>query len=439
MIQRRLCLGWGSRRGVHGGLCALSCWLLACLVLAACGGGGNGSSSQTPEPPGESEEPPPESDGAPPDSDGEISRPDVAIERAYPGLTFNQPIAMLQAPGAPGSWFLLERGGRLWRFGNQDDVTTRSLVADLSGRVSTDGEGGALGIAFHPQFATNGRVFVSYTAPGSPLESRLSEFISSDGGESLNAAGERFLLTVPQDYSNHNGGHIAFGPDGFLYFGLGDGGSANDPLGRAQDTTNLLGAMLRIDVDTGDPYGIPGTNPFAGNPLCVQGFGGGNCPELYAWGLRNPWRWSFDSGSGALWLADVGQNAWEEINLIERGGNYGWPVREGAHCNPNLGSDSCSSEGFIDPVAEYGHELGSSVTGGYVYRGSRIPALSGSYVFADFVSGRIWRLEQAGAGFNLDELLRVSSGIVSFAQDAEGELYLLNLSGGGIHRLIEAD
>jgi glucose/arabinose dehydrogenase len=396
-------------------------YLLAflCALQLACSGGGGGGSGSAP----------------PPDSTPLA----VGIERAFAQLTFQQPLVMVQAPGDESIWYLAERTGRVWRFQSLDDVASASLVVDISNRVSTDGEGGLLGMTFHPQFSVNGRVFLSYTAPVSPLESRLSEFLSLDGGQTFEADSEALLITIFQDFSNHDGGHIAFGPDGFLYFGLGDGGGANDPNGRAQDTTNLLGALLRIGVDGDPPYAIPPDNPFVGNPRCVQGFGAGNCPEIYAWGLRNPWRFSFDPETGELWLADVGQDDWEEIDLVESGGNYGWPTREGAHCNPNLGDDDCVASGLTDPVAEYGRDLGKSITGGYVYRGDAIPGLRGAYVFADFVSGRLWRLDEADGSFDLEELLQSSLKIASFAEGLDGELYVLDFEDGGIFRLVGTD
>ena len=344
-------------------------------------------------------------------------------------------MAMAQPPGDPSAWFLIERSGRVWRFDASDTVDAVSLVIDISAQVSGAGEGGLLGIALHPGFADNGRVFLSYTAPLAPLESRVSEFLSLDGGLALAADSERIVLTVLQDAGNHNGGHVAFGPDGMLYFGLGDGGGSNDPRGRAQDTTNLLGAMVRIDVDGGQPFGIPDDNPFAGNAPCIQGFGADDCPEIYAWGLRNPWRFSFDRGNGDLWLGDVGQDDWEEIDVVRAGENYGWPIREGANCNPNLFNAGCESAGLVDPVAEYDHSLGRSITGGYVYRGTEIDNLAGSYVFGDFANGRIWRLVDAGGSLSLEELIDSELRIVSFAEAADGELYVLDLE-GGIFRLV---
>lgn len=349
---------------------------------------------------------------------------------------FDQPLAMVQAPGDDSRWYVVERAGVVRVFENTPDVDASSVFIDLTREVeSGPGEAGLLGIAFHPQFATNGEVFLSFTRPG--LVSHISRFMSDDGGATLDPASEQSILTIPQDFNNHNGGNIAFGPDGYLYAGFGDGGSSNDPLGRAQATTDLLGAMIRIDVDGGVPYAIPPDNPFAGNPLCVQGFGAADCPEILAWGLRNPWRWSFDSDTGELWVADVGQDEWEEIDLITPGGNYGWPIREGAHCNI---ADPCNTAGLIDPVAEYGHDLGQSVTGGYVYRGTAMPALEGVYFYADFISGRIWGLFDDGAGgLQSQELADTGLSISSFAQDHDGELYVLDYDAGVVYRIVAGD
>jgi glucose/arabinose dehydrogenase len=294
---------------------------------------------------------------------------------------------------------------------------------------------GLLGMAFHPDFANNGEVFLSYTQAG-PI-SYVSRFVSQDGGQTLDPASEQPLLVVPQDFSNHNGGNLAFGADGYLYYGFGDGGSGNDPNNRAQDNSNLLGTMIRIDVDGGVPYAIPADNPFVGNPLCSQGFGATMCPEIFAFGLRNPWRWSFDSHNGDLWVGDVGQSDWEEVDIVVSGGNYGWRLREGAHCNPNRNDPDCTNTDLIDPVAEYNHSVGRSVTGGYVYRGNAVADLFGSYVYADFGSGRIFRAFLNGqGGYDSEELLDTNFSISSFAQDDDGELYFLNYGAGSIYRII---
>ena len=395
--------------------------LISLSVLVACGGGGGGGNRP----------------GPPPEPDPLV----LELQQVFAGLSFSAPMAMLQAPGDPDHWYVVERAGRVWRFQAIDGVTNRTLVTDISDRVSTAGEGGLLGMAFHPDFSLNGRLFLSYTGTAGPvLESRLSEFTSTDGGLTAEPVTEAILLTVLQDQANHNGGHIAFGPDGFLYFGLGDGGGANDPLDRAQDTTNLLGAMLALDIDAFQPYTFPATNPFSANPVCTQGLGSAGCPEIYAWGLRNPWRFSFDRVTGDLWLGDVGQGDWEEIDIIEVGNNYGWPIREGAHCNPNVypDDDSCDSTGLTDPVAEYSHDIGRSITGGYVYRGSAIPDLVGQYLFGDFITGRIWRLVDNGAGFDLEEMIDSGLSIASFAEQSDGTLYVLDI-GGGIYRIVSAN
>lgn len=361
----------------------------------------------------------------------------ITLQRAFPALSFNQPVALLQAPDDDSRWFIVEQGGVVRAFNNLAGVSAATNFIDISDRVDrTASEAGLLGMAFDPGFAANGRVYLSYTATGSPLVSVLSRFRSIDGGQTLDPASEVRILTVNQPFSNHNGGHIAFGPDGYLYFGLGDGGSANDPQDNAQDTTNLLGAMLRIDVAT-LPYQVPPTNPFAGNSPCGDGgvnAAGSHCPEIFAWGLRNPWRWSFDRATGDLWAGDVGQYSWEEVDVVTLGGNYGWRDREGAHCNPTLyPSGGCRTAGLIDPVTEYDHATGRSITGGYVYRGRDIGGLVGSYVFADFGSGRIFRLAPGGTGHEV--LLSSGLNVSSFGEAADGELYVLDY-GGGIYRLV---
>ncbi|MGE0080979.1 MAG: sorbosone dehydrogenase family protein [Thiohalomonadaceae bacterium] len=340
-----------------------------------------------------------------------VRQGDVALVPVFEGLGFDFPVAMLQAPGDNTRWYVLERGGRIWSFANQADIDSADVFLDISDRVSTGGEGGLLGMAFHPDFAGNGQVFLSYTSPGAPLTSRIARFRRA--GNALDPASEQTVLTLAQPSTNHNGGHLAFGPDGFLYIGFGDGGGGGDD---AQNTANLFGALLRIDVNGAMPYAIPPDNPLVG----AAGRG-----ELWAWGLRNPWRFSFDRGTGELWLGDVGQDQWEEVDVIDRGGDYGWNIREGAHC---FQAADCNTSGLIDPVAEYSHELGCSITGGYVYRGSAIPPLRGGYVFGDYCSGRVWALDPATARFTqfLDSDLR----IVSFAEDNVGELYVVDANGG---------
>src|SRR5690606_12185056 len=328
----------------------------------------------------------------------------IAVKRVFPELSFEQPVAMLNDPADGSRWFVLEKEGRIRVFAT--DPSTASFVPDfIELEVDARGEGGLLGMAFHPEYPTRPEVYLSFTE-GPPMVSVVATFTSSDGGITLDPGSRQDVITANQPFTNHNGGHITFGPDGHLYIGLGDGGSGGDPLGHAQNTQTLLGTLLRIDVGGGTPYAIPADNPFAGNPLCpADHTSSTSCPEIFAWGLRNPWRFSFDRESGALWLADVGQSAREEIDVIERGGNYGWNCREGRTAYSQPSPACASATNPIDPVHDYPRAEGQSVTGGYVYRGTAIPALVGQYVFGDYVSGRIWRLVDDGAGgYVADEL-----------------------------------
>jgi uncharacterized repeat protein (TIGR03806 family) len=357
----------------------------------------------------------------------------IRLERVFANLTFNQPLAMLQAPGDNSRWFVVEKTGAVRVFDNVANPTASTFI---SLAVNASSEGGLLGMAFHPSYATNGRVYLSWTE-GTPMVSTIARFTHTPGAATLPAGSRQNVIRVNQPYENHNGGQIEFGPDGYLYIGFGDGGAGGDPEGRGQDTTDLLGDFLRLDVEGTAPYAIPPDNPFAGGPMCTanSNVSANNCPEIYAWGFRNPWRWSFDSVSGTLWVGDVGQNTFEEIDQVRRGGNYGWNCREGAATY----SASCgTSTGLIDPVHYYGRSLGGSVTGGYVYRGAALPALVGSYLFADYISGRIWRLVANGSGgFSAQELLDTSLSIASFGEGNDGELYVVDIVGGGLHRIVD--
>ena len=387
------------------------------LLTAACGGGSSGGGPVVGPP-------------MPPPVD---TPPAIKTTAVFTQLSFSQPTTLRQVPGDASRWFVAEKGGVIRLFANDPNATSSSIFLDISGRVSASGEGGLLGFAFHPDFPLTPEVFVSYTR-GNPFTSYVSRFYSTDNGLTLEPTVEDVLLTLPQPASNHNGGNLAFGPDGLLYVGFGDGGGSGDPNENGQDTSNLHGTIVRIDVDGGTPYAIPAGNPFAGNAACTQGVGAAECPEIYAWGLRNPWRFSFDAGSGALWVGDVGQNAWEEIDRVEVGGNYGWNDREGAHCyDPPAG---CATAGLIDPVTEYGRDVGASVTGGYVYRGAAIPDLVGWYLFGDFVSGRILAIPADSSGLvAAEEMLASALSIVAFGEDNDGELYVVDFSLGRIHRL----
>jgi uncharacterized repeat protein (TIGR03806 family) len=352
----------------------------------------------------------------------------------FTNLSFNSPVALKQAPGDASRWFVVEQGGVVRTFANQSSVASSSVFIDLTSRLESGGEEGLLGLAFHPNFPTNPRVYLSYTARAGGIVSRISEFQTQDGGATLNLSTERVLLTVNQPESNHNGGNISFGPDGFLYIGFGDGGGGGDQhgsIGNGQNLLTLLGKMLRIDVSPAAGYAIPPSNPYANNAQCgTNGSGTANCPEIYANGFRNPWRWSFDRQTKELWLADVGQDKWEEVDRVTLGGNFGWRCREGAHAfNGTCGP----AQSLIDPIAEYSHSLGNSITGGYVYRGSAIPALQGRYVFADFGSGRIWNIARdttPTAQMTAAQSYQSGLTISSFGEGNDGELYVVDYNGG---------
>jgi glucose/arabinose dehydrogenase len=364
--------------------------------------------------------------------------PALGVDRAFPALSFSQPVAMLQAPGDTTRWFVVEQAGRVRVFANSQQVGAFTTFADVTDRVTNDGEMGLLGMAFPPQFPTDARVFLSYTNDSAPdgRVSRISEF-TLDAGGSLDASSEQILLKITQPETNHNGGNIAFGPDGFLYIGIGDGGGGNDqhgPIGNGQLMTTLLGKILRIDVSVSGAYAVPGDNPFAGAPRCnVNGTGAQACPEIYASGLRNPWRWSFDRSTGLLWVGDVGQGQREEIDRVVSGGNYGWRCFEGTLatglvCGP--------APNPLPPIAEYGRGVGASVTGGFVYRGTAIAGLFGRYVFGDFVSGRLMHIA-SGAQPTVMLVSGYETGlnIASFGQDAAGELYAVHY-GGELYRIV---
>jgi glucose/arabinose dehydrogenase len=354
----------------------------------------------------------------------------ITVERAFPNLTFTNPIAMYQPPGDDTRWFLIEKGGKVLVFNNDDAIASVSVAADFGTTVDDTGEGGLLGMAFHPSFSGSGHVYFYYTetGPGSstPLVSRLTRYTMNISGI-IDTGSRSFVLSVDQPATNHNGGDIKFGPDEYLYIALGDGGGGGDPDGNGQDTTTLLGSMLRIDVDNGSPYAIPAGNVFASSST--------DMPEIFAWGLRNPWRFSFDELTGDLWAGDVGQGAWEEIDLVVSGGNFGWNIEEGDHCfSPATG---CDDTGLVDPVYEYGRTEGRSVTGGYVYRGTAMLEYYGHYIFSDWGSGNLWGFD--AASISPDAVLLADTGLkpVSFAQDQDSELYVLDYSGGGIYRLVE--
>jgi glucose/arabinose dehydrogenase len=323
----------------------------------------------------------------------------------------------LQADGS-GRLFVIEKVGRIRII--QDGQLAPQPFLDITDRVGSQGnEQGLLGLAFHPEYAQNGRFFVNYTNKDG--DTVIARYQVSGDPNAADPNSEVKLLGVDQPFANHNGGVLTFGPDGYLYAGLGDGGSQGDPNGNGQNTNSLLGKILRIDVNSGEPYTVPPDNPF------------GN--EVWAYGLRNPWRISFDKGTGDLYIADVGQNTWEEIDYLPAGSpggtNFGWNHREGAHDYAGGGPS-----GMVDPVAEYSHqEGGCSVTGGYVYRGA-MPEWNGIYLYADYCTGLIWGLIQIDGGWQKQQLFDVDYTITSFGQDQAGELYLVSDS-GSIYKLVK--
>lgn len=350
----------------------------------------------------------------------------IKLTPVFDSISFNKPVALRQSPTLADRWYVVEQAGRIKTFLTNDSAATD--FADLTDPVSNAGnEMGLLGMAFHPDFATNNYVYVYYSSTGGSLhhQSVISRF-EATSATVLDLSTETEMLRIDQPYSNHNGGNILFGPDGYLYIGMGDGGSAGDPGDRSQDTSTLLGKMLRIDVDNpanSNNYSSPVDNPFVGTA---------GLDEIFALGLRNPWRWSFDRQTGDLIAGDVGQNAWEEIDIISNGGNYGWRCYEGNHAYNTSGCLSQNS--YIGPIYEYGHGTGSSITGGYVYRGSAIPALQGTYLYSDFYPSPIWGLSYpTGTPVNA-ELISSNALISSFAEDNNGELYVVTFD-SGIHRI----
>ena len=351
------------------------------------------------------------------------------LENAFPGIAFSQPVDFQHAGDGSNRIFVVEQGGTIRVFPNADTVTSARVFLNLTGKLISGGEQGLLGLAFHPQYVANGFLFLDYTAPN-PLRTVVARYsVSASNPDSVDPASEMVLLEVGQPYPNHNGGQIVFGPDGYLYVALGDGGSGGDPQGNGQNLRVLLGKILRIDVDSpANPlkYGIPPDNPLAGN---TQGYR----EEIFAYGLRNPWRFSLDSATGRLWAGDVGQNTREEIDIIVKGGNYGWNIMEGTFCyNPTSG---CDTTGLTFPVLDYGRSLGYSVTGGYVYRGSRVPELTGKYISGDYGSGRIWSLAIDGVPSPVNtQIVLAGFFISSFGVDQNNELFICNYGAGTIHR-----
>lgn len=352
-----------------------------------------------------------------------------AVE-AFPSLTFTSPVDIRQSPDASNRFFVAEQQGVIKVFDNAAGTSASSNFLDIRSKVTSSGELGLLGFAFHPDFATNGFFYVNYTR-ANPLQTVIARYkATTPTANTTDISSETILLTYNQPFPNHNGGSMEFGKDGYLYIASGDGGGSGDPQNNSQNMKSYLGKILRIDVNTTTKgnYGIPADNPFAGNA-------NGSLEEIYAYGLRNPWKMSFDTGSDRFFVADVGQNVKEEINLITKGGNFGWKIKEGKDCYSP--SSNCDATGLIEPVLDYGRSNGDvSITGGYVYRGETIKGLVGKYIYGDYVSGRIWALELDGNQVKNNALLMKFGGSIStFGQDSKGEVYFANYRAGKIMKL----
>lgn len=346
----------------------------------------------------------------------------LALEVAFPLLRFRRPLWIGEVPDGSGRLWVLEQGGTIRSFDPKDEVRGTELVVDLSEQVYRGhNEEGLLGLAFSPDFKRSRELFLHYSAQ-SPRRGVIARFKTSRDYRRIEARSERTVLEQRQPWGNHNGGGLEFGPDGFLYISFGDGGAANDRLDAGQDLGNWLGTILRIDVAGGGRYKVPRDNPFVSTR--------GARPEIWAYGLRNVWRFSFDRLTGTLWAGDVGQNTWEEINIVRRGGNYGWRRKEGFH---RFRREQPTPD-MIDPVVAYPTSEGRSVTGGVVYRGARFPHFQGTYLYADYASGNVWGLRYDGARVTRNELLARGRSIASFGEDASGEVYLCSFD-GRIYRL----
>lgn len=351
--------------------------------------------------------------------------PKISLERVLPNLKFIRPIQMLQAPMETGGVvYVVEQPGRIVLADlTQDSATESSVAFDIRERVNDSGnEEGLLSIAFHPDYPKRRELYVYYTA-ASPRRSILSRFTIAADGKSMDPASEEILLTQSQPYSNHNGGTCLFGPDGFLYLSLGDGGAANDPHENGQNPQTFLSKVLRIDVNAkseGKAYAIPSDNPFVNDPAYL--------PEIWATGTRNIWRMQFDRKNGDLWAGDVGQNKYEEIDLIKKGGNYGWNLREGFHAFAKQTTEAV----FIEPLIEHPRREGVSITGGYVCRDPKLPTLEGAYLYADFGYGTIWAAKLEGDKCTKPELLckKPTQLISSFAEMNDASLYVIGFDGG---------
>ncbi|MCC9654758.1 PQQ-dependent sugar dehydrogenase [Rhodopirellula halodulae] len=413
------------RRSLLGGV------VTACLTAAPLQAASPEAVTATPKPSAET------INLAKPPESLDVSPMPVKTVEAYPNLRISRPVIITGAGDGSGRLFVASQTGEVYVFDENDqDVSEPELFADFSELVTykdRENEEGFLGMAFHPKFKENGLLYAYFTTSDKPHVSVLAEFSTVKG--SNNQKGDpssmRELMRIEQPFWNHNGGTVAFGPDGYLYVALGDGGKANDPLQSGQDPSQLLGSIMRIDVDkrdNGKAYGIPADNPFVDKSDAQ--------PEIYAIGIRNIWRMAFDSKTDLLWAADVGQNDWEEVNLIRKGGNYGWSLREANHKFTLNGNGSDARPDLIDPLVEYPHtdDWGKSVTGGAVYRGTQTPMLDGYYLYGDYVSGKVWALKYDDSTGTVTENRPIEASglpVFTFGQTDSGEVLVSTMMGGG--------
>lgn len=347
------------------------------------------------------------------------------VIKAFPNLTFENPVDLQTPNDGSNRIFIVEQTGIIKAFQNNPEISSSKIFLDIRDRVTSGGERGLLGLAFHPDYVNNGLFYVDYTSTDSNLHTVVARYkVSNSNPDSAGVNSEEIILTQYQPFANHNGGKVAFGPEGYLYISFGDGGSGGDPYSNGQNLSTFLGKILRIDINSKSNnlnYSIPPSNPFEGNSS-------GYKEEIYAYGLRNPWRYSFDFTTNKLWCADVGQAQWEEIDTIQKGKNYGWNIMEGKHCyNP---SSNCDTTGLTLPIWEYSHSSGNcSITGGFVYRGNTATGLTGKYIYADYCTSNIWALDASGSLPQNQFLLKAPGLITAFGVDQDNELYFCNFDG----------
>lgn len=350
-----------------------------------------------------------------------------AVKNAFPNLSFDHPVGLYSPNDGSNRLFVVGQKGIIYCFENNPNVKSLNIFLNITEKVH---RGSFLGLAFHPMYAINGRFYVYYLAEN-PLRSVVAQYLVSNvNAQEANRSSESIILQIPQQYDSHSGGQLAFGPDSDLYIGVGDGMPYGDLAGNAQNCSSLLGKILRIDVDhtsNKNLYSIPTDNPFFGN---TQGYG----EEIFAWGFRNPWRFSFDPKTGLLFAGDVGQDRMEEIDIVRKGHNYGWNIMEGTLCYSPL--SNCNQSGLEQPIWEYDHYIGNSTIGGFVYRGTEFSRLYGSYICGDYVSGTVWSLSQLNSTINARELLRSNLMITSFGIDANNELFMC-AQDGNVYKLFK--